>query len=101
MRVVLVVLLSACVATLLRVAYVNVAQQVNSPDASARLDFHGTAVPPADFTAVNNSMSKTMPDTQNGFAANVVSQNQQFNNRMEDLRNYARNPAGWHGAPPQ
>jgi hypothetical protein len=31
---------------------------------------------------------------------NIVNQNRLFNQRMEDLRNYARNPAGWHGAPP-
>jgi hypothetical protein len=31
---------------------------------------------------------------------NIVNQNRLFNQRMEDIRNYARNPAGWHGAPP-
>ncbi len=31
---------------------------------------------------------------------NIVNQTRLFNQRMEDQRNYARNPAGWHGAPP-
>ena len=31
---------------------------------------------------------------------NIVNQNRVFNQKMEDMRNYARNPAGWHGAPP-
>jgi hypothetical protein len=31
---------------------------------------------------------------------NIVNQTRLFNQRMEDMRNYARNPAGWHGAPP-
>jgi hypothetical protein len=31
---------------------------------------------------------------------NIVNQNRLFNQKMEDMRNYARNPAGWHGAPP-
>jgi hypothetical protein len=31
---------------------------------------------------------------------NIINQNRLFNQRMEDMRNYARNPAGWHGAPP-
>ena len=33
-------------------------------------------------------------------AAGIDAQNQQFNRRMEDMRNYARNPGGWHGVPP-
>jgi hypothetical protein len=31
---------------------------------------------------------------------NIANQTRLFNQRMEDMRNYARNPAGWHGAPP-
>jgi hypothetical protein len=33
-------------------------------------------------------------------AQNIVNQTRLFNQRMEDQRNYARNPAGWHGRPP-
>jgi hypothetical protein len=40
------------------------------------------------------------PGMQNGWSQTAVQQTQSFNNRMEDMRNYARNPAGWHGAPP-
>jgi hypothetical protein len=31
---------------------------------------------------------------------NIANQTRLFNQRMEDIRNYAHNPAGWHGAPP-
>jgi len=31
---------------------------------------------------------------------NIANQTRLFNQKMEDIRNYARNPAGWHGAPP-
>jgi hypothetical protein len=31
---------------------------------------------------------------------NIANQNRLFNQRMEDMRNFSRNPAGWHGAPP-
>ena len=47
------------------------------------------------------AMSKPLPGVPNGFGANIAAQTQQFNNRMEDLRNYGRNRAGWHGPPPQ
>jgi hypothetical protein len=89
----------------IRAIYDNVMRQVTSPEANnARLEslgFHGSAVPPADFSAMQNAMSKPLPGAPNGFGANVAGQTQQFNNRMEDLRNYARNPAAWHGPPPQ
>jgi hypothetical protein len=39
-------------------------------------------------------------DIQRSMAAGIDAQNRQFSQRMEDLRNYARNPAGWHGMPP-
>jgi len=89
----------------IRAIYDNVMRQVTTPeDNNARLErlgFHGSAVPPADFSAMQNAMSKPLPGVPNGFGANIAAQTQQFNNRMEDLRNYGRNPAGWHGPPPQ
>jgi hypothetical protein len=89
----------------IRAIYDSVMRQVTNPeDNTARLDrlgFHGSAVPPADFSAMQNAMSKPLPGVPNGFGANIAAQTQQFNNRMEDLRNYGRNRAGWHGPPPQ
>ena len=29
----------------------------------------------------------------------IANQTTRFNQHMEDIRNYARNPAGWHGRP--
>ena len=40
------------------------------------------------------------PNMQRLNAQNIVNQNRLFNQKMEDMRNYASNPAGWHGAPP-
>jgi hypothetical protein len=31
---------------------------------------------------------------------NLADQTTRFNQHMEDIRNYARNPVGWHGRPP-
>jgi hypothetical protein len=39
-------------------------------------------------------------DIERSVAAGMDAQNRQFNQRMEDMRNYARNPGGWHGVPP-
>jgi hypothetical protein len=39
--------------------------------------------------------------TSSGSAANILTQIQQSNVRMQDLANYARNPSDWHGAPPR
>ncbi|MGA8612624.1 MAG: hypothetical protein WB760_13040 [Xanthobacteraceae bacterium] len=39
-------------------------------------------------------------DIVRSMAAGIDAQNRQFNQRMEDMRNHARNPAGWHGVPP-
>jgi hypothetical protein len=89
----------------IRAIHDNVMRQVTSPeDSSARLErlgFHGSAVPPADFSAMQNAMSKPLPEAPNNLGANIARQTQQFNDHMQDLRNYARNPAAWHGPPPQ
>lgn len=101
MRFVLFVVAVVLGVTGLRTSYDYVARQIASPDISARIDFHGTPVPPPDLSAINQMMAKPVPGVPDGFASSIATQNQQFNDRMEDLRNYARNPAGWHGAPPQ
>jgi hypothetical protein len=31
---------------------------------------------------------------------NIANQNRLFDDRMQDMRNYANNPAAWHGMPP-
>src|SRR5208283_1311564 len=48
----------------IRAIYDNVMRQVTNPeDSNARLErlgFHGSAVPPADFSAMQNAMSKPL-----------------------------------------
>lgn len=56
-------------------------------------------IPPGSFhgmtaTTINPNLG------QNGFAASIASQIQQNNIRMQDMANFARNPAGWHGPLP-
>lgn len=63
---------------------------------------HGSAatIPRGSFHGVNNSAANTGANGQPAFASSLLSQVQQNNLRMQDTANYARNPAGWHGAPP-
>jgi hypothetical protein len=64
------------------------------------------ASPPFNFTmpdakAWQGIGSTTLnPAFTDGWARTVATQPMQFNDRMENLRNYAHNPGGWHGAPP-
>jgi hypothetical protein len=87
----------------IRVIYDSVMRQVSSPqDSNARMEclgFHASPVSIPDFTAVQNLMSK-LPAMPNNLGADIAAQNKQFNDRMEDLRTYANNPAAWHGPPP-
>lgn len=85
----------------IRAAYDVVVKQITAPDNPERLGLRTSPVPTPDFSAVQKLMAKPPPNMQNGFPSSIGLQAQQFNNRMEDLRNYARNPGGWHGAPPQ
>ena len=83
-------------------AYNNVLPQVLKGNSPADLGFHGTAVtiPPGSFRSMNDATVNPGTIGQNGFASSLISQTQQNNSRMQDMVNYARNPAGWHGAPP-
>lgn len=82
--------------------YRNVIRQVTSGRNSVAESFASAPViiPPGGFPLANMKLANPDTPVPNGFAANVVTQNQQFNQRMEDVRNTARNPAGWHGASP-
>jgi hypothetical protein len=65
----------------------------------------GTPMPQADwskFPSMNsnfgNAFSAENMARING--QNAANQIREFNDRMQDMRNYANDPAGWHGAPP-
>jgi hypothetical protein len=49
---------------------------------------------------MNNPAVNAGAIAQSGFTSSILTQVQQNNARMQDLAAYARNPAGWHGAPP-
>jgi len=56
-------------------------------------------IPPGSFSGLKSTTIN--PNLgQNGFTSSMLSQIQQNNVRMQDMASFARNPAGWHGAPP-
>ncbi|MGA3002339.1 MAG: hypothetical protein ABSE20_11465 [Acetobacteraceae bacterium] len=83
-------------------AYKGVLPQIIKGSTPEDLGFHGSAVtiPPGSFRAMTDVGINAGAIGQNGLAANALSQIQQNNIRMQDMANYARNPAAWHGAPP-
>ena len=83
-------------------AYNKVLPQILNGRSPADLGFKGTAVtiPPGSFRGMNDATVNPGAIGQNGFTSSIQSQVQQNNIRMQDMANYARNPAGWHGAPP-
>jgi hypothetical protein len=88
----------------LRLIYDEVMQQVTN-NASRPSFAIGTPVPQADwskFPSMNSQFgtefSAANMARMNG--ENAANQIRAFNDRMQDMRNYANNPAGWHGMPP-
>jgi len=83
------------------VAYQYVSHQIASGQNSVPLAAAPVTLKPIDPTSLM-APSFTLDSREiarlNG--ENIANQTRQFNQRMEDMRNYARNPAGWHGAPP-
>jgi hypothetical protein len=82
-------------------AYDEVKRKITSGDFGAR-DFPTAPVqwPKIGEVAVGGNFQFDQAAAQRGIAAGIVSRTQQDLRHMEDLRNYGRNPAGWHGAPP-
>jgi hypothetical protein len=88
----------------LRLIYDEVMKQATSNANSASFAV-GTPMPQIDWskTPTMNSTFNTGFSPANMARINgetIASQNRLFNDRMQDMRNYANNPAGWHGAPP-
>jgi hypothetical protein len=87
----------------IRATYDTVKAKIQTGMTPDELGFHAspplnvTMPDPKTWQGVGFTLS---PGMQNGWGQTVAAQTRQFNNRMEDMRNYARNPAGWRGAPP-
>jgi hypothetical protein len=82
----------------LAAAYQYVGRQITSGQTS--VPFVGMPVTlkpiePNSFMAPSFSLDSREMERLNG--ENIANQTRLFNQRMEDTRNYARNPAGWHG----
>jgi hypothetical protein len=82
-------------------AFQYVSRQIASGQTA--IPFAGTAVTlkPIDPNSVMGpSFSFDSREKERLNGENIANQTRLFNQRMEDMRNYAKNPAGWHGAPP-
>jgi hypothetical protein len=85
----------------LAAAFQYVSRQIASGQAG--LPFVGTPVtlkPIDPNSLMGSSFSVDSREIERLNGQNIANQNRLFNQRMEDMRNYARNPAGWHGMPP-
>jgi hypothetical protein len=85
----------------IRAAYDYVAAEIAKPKTPESLGFAPSQPigPFVDLAGVGAGF-KLDTNWQKMWGASIAQQNQRFNNRMEDVRNYARNPTGWRGAPP-
>ena len=83
-------------------AYEDVKRKITSGDYGAPINFGSSP----KFPSVSFDPTMLRPksyDIQFGkdaFARSINSQMNQNYRRMQDLNAYARNPMGWHGAPP-
>jgi hypothetical protein len=86
----------------IRAAYDIAKGRVQAGTTPEELGFHPSAVvlKMPDLKTLPGAGFTLDPGMRNGWSQTVDQQTRNFNNRMEDVRNYARNPAGWHGAPP-
>jgi hypothetical protein len=86
----------------IRAAYDVVGQKVQAGTTPEQLGFHPSPVvlQTPDPKIWSGGGLTLDPGLRNGWAQTIVQQTRDFNNRMEDMRNYGRNPAGWHGPPP-
>jgi hypothetical protein len=80
--------------------YQYVVQQVTSGRPSVSLPQASSAWPSIGSTNLGSGLKFDDREMRRFTGAGIARQTQQFNQRMEDLRNYGRDPAGWHGAPP-
>jgi hypothetical protein len=80
--------------------YNEVLPQILRGHRPEELGFHvdPVTIPPGSFRGMNSPAGTI---AQNGFASSILSEAQQNSIRMQDMANFTRNPAAWHGAPPR
>jgi hypothetical protein len=88
----------------LRLVYDAVMKQATSGDNSASFAV-GAPMAPIDWSKIPTMNSNFGSEFSAANMAringeNLANQTRAFNDRMQDMRNYANNPAGWHGMPP-
>ncbi len=84
----------------LRETFDDVQRDITSGHDPAKRGFQASTVPTPDFNPAFKNFDKPLTAFQTNVGANTAQQMRQFDEHMQDMRNYARNPAGWHGAPP-
>jgi len=86
----------------IRAAYDAVSARIQAGHTPEELGFSSSSVTltmpdPKDWPGQG---FKPSPDIQKGWNSSSEAQIRENNDRMRDIANYARNPAGWHGPPP-
>jgi hypothetical protein len=82
-------------------AWEDFKRKLTSGDYGAPINL-GSSSPKFPSVSLGQLMPKTydMQFGKDAFARSINSQMNQNYRRMQDLNAYARNPMGWHGAPP-
>jgi hypothetical protein len=81
-------------------AYHYVKQQVASGAYAVPFSGAPVALTPFNPDGLKSGFTFDSREAQRWNGEQIANQTQLFNQHMEDIRNYANNPAGWHGAPP-
>ena len=86
----------------IRAAYDVVKTRIQIGTTPEQLGMHASpplkfAIDPDTWQALTSTPVSGIP---NGWAQNVAARTNALNARMEDVRNFARNPSGWRGAAP-
>jgi hypothetical protein len=84
-------------------AYADVKQKITSANFGGSINVGSPVTvqwPKLGDMSLSSKLQIDPAAMQKAMAASAASRIQQNLNHMEDVRNFARNPAGWHGAPP-
>lgn len=85
----------------IRLAYDAVMQRVREGNTPEQLGFKSSSVTIKPFAMATAPFDFHHDGySGNGIYSGMAAEIGQNNRRMEDMRRYAQNPTGWHGAPP-
>jgi len=82
------------------VAFQYVSRQVTSGTTSKPFPSAPVALAPINPDVLKGGLAVDSRALAQMNGQNIANQNRLFQQQMEDIRNYASNPAGWHGPSP-